>query len=337
MKRKFFLLLVVSFLAFTVALAGCSKANTQSSTDSANSNTVAKKLDYPTKSIDLVTAFTAGGSSDVQARIVQKYWNKNVNQPWVFRYVTGAGGAVGFAQIAKSKPDGYEIGGVNAPHIILEPMMEGAQFSIDDYAYICQMVRDPQVLAVRKDSKFKSWNDVVAYAKANPGKLKIGTVGKWTGHGMMLLDVEDKTGIKAAQVIYKGAADQNAALLGGEIDIMVGNVNDVMRSLDQMTIFGVASDQRSSFLPDVPTLKEIGLDVVSDIRRGFVVPKDTNPQIVQFLRDTFQKIQNDPGYIADMKKAGQPMDYMTGPDFDKYVHSQQAYYKQLLQKYGLLK
>lgn len=325
-------ILIVVFLLLSLVLTGCGNTNTaQKDADAGNT------VDYPTKPIDMVLAFTAGGSSDVQARIMQKYWNQYVDQPWVFKYVTGAGGAVGFAQVAHSKPDGYTIGGVNVPHMILEPMMEGAQFTIDDYEYICQVVNDPQVIAVRKDSPFKSWDEIVAYDKANPGKLKVGTVGKWTGSGVMLLDIQDKTGIKPTQVVYNGTADQNAALLGGEIDFMVGFLNDVMRALDQMTVFGVSSEERSSLLPDVPTLKEIGLDVLADTRRGFVVPKGTDPQMVQFLRDAFQKIQDNPDYIADMKKAGQPTGYLTGPEFQKYINSQQAHYKQLLEKFGVLK
>lgn len=315
-------------LLLSLALTGCGKNQTASS----------EKLNYPTKPITMVIAFTAGGSSDIQARIMQKYWNKYVpQQPWVFKYTTGAGGAVGFAETAHSKADGYTIGGVNTPHMVLQPLGQGAQFKIDDFAYICQVVDDPQVLAVNKQSKFGSWKEVIDYAKANPSKLKVGIVGTFTGHHMMLLDLEDKTDVKMTQVVYQGAADQNAALLGGEIDVMIGNVNDVMRSADQMKILAVANDQRSSFLPDVPTFKETGLDLVSDIRRGFVVPKDTDPKIVSFLRDTFKKINDDSDYTADMKKAGQPQAFLSGEDFEKYVQNQDSHAKELLKKFNLLK
>lgn len=276
-SRKFVSLFLLGMISALILLAaGC--ANNESGKSSAPK--------YPTKPVNMIIAFTAGGSSDVQARIMQKYWDKLVDQPWVFQYKTGAGGAIGFAEIAKSKPDGYTIGGVNVPHIVLQPLGQGAQYKIDDFEYICQVVNDPQVLAVRKDSKFKSVQEVLDYAKKNPNKLKLGIVGTFTGHHLMLLELQDKTGIKVTQVVYKGSADQNAALLGGEIDVMIGNVNDVMRSLEQMRILAVAGEERSKFLPDVPTFKEEGLDIVSDIRRGFVVPKGTDPQIVQFLRDT---------------------------------------------------
>ena len=87
---------------------------------------------YPDKSINMIIAFTAGGSSDVQARIMQKYWNKYSDQQWVFVYKPGAGGAIGFGEIAMSKPDGYTIGGINIPHLVLQPLVQKAQFSHDD-------------------------------------------------------------------------------------------------------------------------------------------------------------------------------------------------------------
>src|SRR5665648_885051 len=108
-------------------------------------------------------------------------------------------------------------GYVNIPHMILQPMGQGAQYTIDDFQYIAQVVNDPQVIAVQKDSQFKTWQEVIDYAKANPKKLKVGIVGTYSGHHMMLLDLKAKTGIEVTQVVYKGAADQNAALLGKEI------------------------------------------------------------------------------------------------------------------------
>ncbi len=328
MKKNNILVKIVGMvLVLALTLTGCGQKTA-----------TVEKEKYPIKPLNMIIAFTAGGSSDIQARLMQKYWNKYVpEQPWVFNYTTGAGGAIGFGAIAKAQPDGYTLGGVNVPHMILQPMAQDAQFSIDDFEYISQVVTDPQVLAVHKDSKYKTWKEAIDYAKANPNKLKVGIVGTFTGHHMMLLDLKDRLGIEVTQVVYKGAADQNAALLGKEIDLMIGNVNDVMRSIENMSILGIAAEKRNAFLPDVPTLKESGLDLISDIRRGFVVPKGTDPEKVKFLRDSFKKIQEDPEYLADMKKAGQPTDNMSGEEFDKYVHAQQEYNKKLLTKFGLIK
>jgi len=292
---------------------------------------------YPEKPINMIIAFSAGGSSDVQARIMQKYWNKYSDQEWVFVYKPGAGGAIGFGEIAHAKADGYTIGGVNVPHIVLQPLMQHAQFDIDDFRYICQVVNDPQCVVVRKDSELKTVKDVFDYATANPNKLKVGLVGPNSGHHLMFLDVKDKYDFPVTEIFYKGAADQNAALLGGEIDVMFGNLNDAMRSRDEMNVLGMASEKRNAFMPDVPTLLEQNYDIVSDIRRAFVAPKGIDEAKLDYLREIFKKISDDPEYQADMKTAGQPMEYLDGEAFAAHVKKQKELAKTHLQKAGILK
>lgn len=293
--------------------------------------------EYPEGPINMIIAFTAGGSSDVQARITQKYWNKYCDQRLVFVYKPGAGGAIGFSEIAHAKPDGYTIGGLNVPHIILQPLVQHAPFSIDSFDYLAQVVNDPQVVAVRKDSALKSVKDVFEFAKAHPKKLLVGLQGPNSGNHLMFLDVTDKYDFPVSEVFYKGSSDQNAALLGGEVDVMFGNLNDVMRSREELTILGIASEKRNAFLPDTPTLQEQGYDIVSYIRRGFAAPKGLEKEKRAYLEDIFQKITSDPGYISDMKLSGQPAEYLEGAGFDSYVHDQYAKAKTALERVGLLK
>ena len=292
---------------------------------------------YPEKPINMIIAFTAGGSSDVQARIMQKYWNKYSTQQWVFVYKPGAGGAIGFGEVAMARKDGYSIGGVNVPHIVLQPLMQQAQFSVDSYEYICQVVNDPQTVAVRKDNKFSSVKEILDFATANPGKLKVGLVGPNSGHHLMFLDVQKKFGFPVTEVFYKGAADQNAALLGGEVDVILGNLNDVMRSLDEMKVLGIAAESRNAFLPDVATLREEGIDVLSDIRRGYIAPKGISAEHLAYLRGTFQKIAEDPEYLADMKLAGQPTEYASGEDFEKFCRAELEKITTLFKEAGIIK
>lgn len=295
--------------------------------------------DYPNKQITMIMAFSAGGSSDVQARLMEKYWNKYANQRWTFVYKTGAGGALGFGEIARAKPDGYTIGGLNMPHIVVQSLAQSAQFDpAKSFAYICQVVNDPQCVAVKKGSPFKTMKDLMDYAKANPGKVTVGMSGRLSGHGLMFLDFKKKfPDVKFADVYYKGAAEQNVALLGGEVMVIFGNLNDVMRATDQMEVLGLASEKRNAFLPNVPTLKELGYDIVSDIRRCFAAPAGVGEKELTYLRDTFRKICKDPEYLADMKKAGQPEEYMDGPEFEAYVKSQYARAEKALTDAGLIK
>ena len=291
--------------------------------------------EYPNKPVNMIIAFTAGGSSDVQARIMEKYWNKYAPQRWVFEYKTGAGGAIGFSEITRARPDGYTIGGINTPHILIQPLTQSAPFTIEDFAYICQVVNDPQVVAVRKDSPFKTVKDVFDHAKANPGKLKLGLVGPNSGHHLMYLDVIGKyADFKVTEIFYKGAADQNAAILGGESDVMFGNLNDVMRSLDAMRVLAQAAEKRNDFLPNVPTMREEGFDILSDIRRGFAAPAKIDPKHLAYLREVFEKICKDPEYIQDMKTAGQPTEYMNGEAFHAYLRAQSVFVKAAFEQAG---
>jgi tripartite-type tricarboxylate transporter receptor subunit TctC len=200
------------------------------------------------------------------------------------------------------------------------------------------VVNDPQAVVVSKDSPFKKAQDVFDYVKANPGKLKLGLVGPNSGHHLMFLDVQGKfPAFKVTEVFYKGAADQNVALLGGEIDVMFGNLNDVMRSLEEMRVLALAGEKRNAFLPDVPTMREQGFDIVSDIRRGFVAPKNIDKTQLEFLRGVFKKICTDPEYLKDMKTAGQPSEYMDGDALYNYIKAQNDIVKAALLKAGAIK
>ncbi len=297
------------------------------------------QAEFPEKPVNMVIAFTAGGSSDVQARITQKYWNKYAPQPWVFIYKPGAGGIIGFTEIAKSRPNGYTIGGLNVPHIILQNLAQNAQFDPNkSFDYIAQVVNDPQCIAVLKTSPYKTVAELFDAIKKNPKKIKIGLVGPLSGHHLMHLDLKEMyPDLNYTPIFYKGATDQNAALLGGEIDAIFGNINDVMRSIEEMKILGVAAEKRNDFLPDVPTLQEQDINFVSDIRRGFAAPAGTDPEALAKLRAIFKQICEDPDYLADMKKAGQPAEYMDGVAFGEYIKTQQEKSRLALEKAKLLR
>lgn len=320
-KITWILVLMVSLAVFS----GCGKKETTA------------EVKYPIKPVNLIIAFTAGGSSDVQARIVDKYWKEEFGQNLVFQFKVGAGGQVGFTEIAKASPDGYTLGGVNVPHLVLQALSPQATFKKDDFIMIAQVVNDPQVIAVRKASDIKTLPQLIQEAKAKDGKMTLGIVGTYTGHHVAALKFMDLTGTKYSLVPFQGTADQNVALLGGHVDVMIGNLNDVMRDLDKFTILGIASEKRHPYIKDVPTFKEQGLDFVADIRRGFAVPKNTNPAVVKKLRDSFAAIVAKKEYIKDMETIGQPSEYLSGEDFQKYIDNYHIEAQKLLEKYGLLK
>ncbi|MGI1657744.1 MAG: tripartite tricarboxylate transporter substrate binding protein [Desulfitobacterium sp.] len=313
-------------------LSGCGGGGTQATT------TEEKKVDYPKKPVNMIIAFTAGGSSDVQARIIDKYWKQNFNnQPLTFDYQVGAGGQVGFTAITKGKPDGYTVGGINVPHINLQALSPQATYKIEDFAFICQVVKDPNLLVVQAGSPMNNVADFVAEAKKKDGKMTIGVVGTFTAHHIAALQLMDLLGVELTLVPFTGAADENVALMGGHVDAMIGNLNDVMRDVSKYKFLAIASEERHPWLKDVATFKEQNVDFVSDIRRGFAAPKDIDPATLKVLRDGFEKICTDPAYIAEMEKIGQPHDYLNGEEFAKVVNTYTETVTPLVEKYGLNK
>lgn len=328
MKRKLSFIAVVTMLLFTAVIAaGCGGAKKEAAAPK-----------YPTKPVGMIIAFTAGGSSDVQARIVEKYWKKQFNdQPLTFDYKTGAGGQVGFTEIVRAKPDGYTIGGINVPHIAIQSLSPQATFKIEDFAYIAQVVADPNLLAVKADSPIKDLKGFVEEAKKKNGKMTVGIVGTFTAHHLALLQMQEVLGIQLTPVPFTGAADQNVALMGGHIDAMLGNLNDVMRDLAKFKLLAIATETRHEWVKDTPTFKELGFNFLSDIRRGFAAPKGVDAATLTKLREGFKAICNDPAYIEDMKKIGQPTAYLSGEDFEKVTKQYYDTSKVLVEKYGLNK
>ncbi|MDA8229300.1 MAG: tripartite tricarboxylate transporter substrate binding protein [Desulfitobacterium hafniense] len=322
---------VIAILALsTLVLSGCGTAQKTGSEGA--------KAVYPTKPIELIIAFTAGGSSDVQARIVEKYWKQQFNnQPLTFNYQVGAGGQVGFTAITKAKTDGYTIGGINFPHINLQALSPQATFKTEDFAYIAQLVKDPNLLTVKADSPIKNLQDFVNEAKKKNGKMTVGTVGTFTAHHIAVLQLMEKLGIQLTIVPFTGDADQSVALLGGHVDAMIGNLNVIMRDINKYRLIGIATEKRHPWLKDVPTFKEQGVEFYSYISRGIAGPKNIDPAALKILRDGFAKIANNPDYLKEMEKIGQPADFLTGEQFEKVVMDYNNEAKPLIEKYGLNK
>lgn len=297
----------------------------------------AKTTNFPTKQVNMINIFTAGGPLDVQARVVEKYWKAQFNnQPLVFDYKVGAGGQVGMTEIAKANPDGYTFGGISYPHIVLQSLGKQATFKLEDFVFISQGVVDPTILAVNKTGKIQNLKDFVSEAKKKNGDMTVGIVGTLSGQHIALLQMMDLMNVKLKMVVFPGSADQNTALRGGHIDAQLGNLTDIMRNKDAFLPLAIATTERHKWLPEVATFKEQGFDLISDIRRGFAAPAKIDPAILKKFRDGMEKISKDPEYIKDMEKAGLYTEYMSGEDWMKYMQKYREQAEPLMKKHGLI-
>lgn len=276
--------------------------------------------EYPERPIMMMVSYGAGGATDFQARIVtMTAGNKDaLGMPIAIINKPGAGGRVGWNWFAKdAENDGYTLGAYNIPHFVAQSIKGGVSYSKDSFEPIANWGADPAVFIVGKDSKFNSMKDVVAYARANPGKLTFSGAGLFVGHHIAALQIEKAAGVKMKYIPTKGGgAAAMKDVIAGNVLAGVNNLSDAFRaqSAGNIKILGVADVQRNTeFLPDVPTLKEQGLDVDnSSVNfRGIMVPKGTPQAIIDKLAKTVPAMFKNKRVAKKMKAGGSPMHIMT--------------------------
>ena len=292
---------------------------------------------YPTKPVMLMVAYPAGGSTDVGARIVASIAEKELGQSIVVLNKAGAGGQVGFTELAKQKADGYYIGFINLPAIntiILDPDRKAA-FTIDTFTLIINQVLDPGVIYVKPDSPYKNLKDLVDDAKKRPGEIRAGTTGILSDDHMAILMLEEAARVKFRIVHFDGDTPQVTALLGGQIDVSFLNVGGLTARVKagQLRVLAVMDKERSKFYPDVPTSVEQGYPaVISSSTRGIVGPKGLPEPIVKKLQAVFKKAIENPEHMEKMDKAGLAIKMMIGDEYSEYIMDVHKKVKKLVEE-----
>ena len=293
--------------------------------------------DFPKGPINYIIPFNAGGQSDVEARLQQPQLEKILGVPIVVNYMPGAGGALAWTKFVQMKPDGYNVCGINIPHIILQPLSQkDANFKPEDLKPLCIFESTPIGLAVKKDSKISNLKEFIEHAKANPGKITVGISGKLSGHHMASLQFEKMAGIKLTLVTFTGAAPQVTALLGGHIEAIWGNSSDLVGYGSDMKILAIGTEKRMGALPNVPTLEEQGIKFYPRIDRGVAVPKDTPPDITAKLEKAFLDTVKMEDYHSKIVKAGFVPLVLNSQQSMKYIAEQSEIFKKLLAEHNLL-
>lgn len=295
--------------------------------------------DYPSKAITLLTAFNPGGGSDVSHRTIEKYAKDLIPQPLVIIYKSGAGGEFGWTELANAKPDGYFIGGIDLPHIVLQPMVRAKGqpgYQTEELLPICGLVRDPEVILVHKDSPWKTLKQFMDHVRSNPGKVTAAIVGKFTGDHLFLMDFENATGLKFAQVPYSGGGKAIPALTGKQVDCYFSSFNSYHR-MEAARALGVALEERYDLDPKIPTLKEQGVHVVSVKRRGLAAPKNTPPAIIKYLEGKFGEMDAKPEYKEANRNVGLSPSFLSSADFGAYIANEKIKARQTLTRVGFFK
>ena len=286
--------------------------------------TFAVAQQFPERPIQLMVAFPAGGSTDVGARVVASIAEKILGKPMVVINRGGAGGQVGWTEMARQKPDGYYLGYINLPAtntVILDPERK-ANFGADAFVPIINQVLDPGIVWVRADSPYKTLKDLVDAAKKSPNTIRTATTGILSDDHLAILMLEEAAPGAIFRIVHlAGGADQLKEILGGNVDVAFDNVGSIaprVRS-GELRALAVMDHQRSKFLPDVPTMKEVGYpSVISSSTRGIAAPKGVPPAVLKTLEAALRKAMEDPEHIQTLESAGLAIKIMTGEEYAKY-------------------
>jgi tripartite-type tricarboxylate transporter receptor subunit TctC len=296
---------------------------------------VGRAQDYPTRPINIVVPFTAGGPNDVAARLYAEGLRKHLGQPVVIENRPGAGGVPAIEAMMQGEMDGYTLlaGGI-APLVLIPPVQK-VRYDIEkDFVPLGLLWLSPQVLAVNPKLNIKTLAEFVAYAKANPGKLTVGSAGIGTVTHLANELLKREAGIEFNHVPYRSTANSLTDLLGSHIDSIFGDVALLKPHVESGALNGLAitATERSSLLPDLKTTAELGFPrVQTAVWYGAMVSAKAPGAVVQKLKDTTLAIQKDPVYVAGLAQYGIKISAV-GPDgFAKFLHDEAERWKPIVQ------
>ncbi len=282
---------------------------------------------YPTKPIEMVVAFPAGGGQDATFRILAKYAEKHVGTRIVVLNKVGGGGVIGNTDIARSKPDGYTLGTISNNQVTDELTVKGVPYTYKDFVPVAQIAADPHVLVV-KNALGMDFKQFIEHVRKNPNKVAMSMGGTWTSHDFFRVKLEKAYGVKFLRMSYQGGAPALQAVAGGHVDSATPFIVEAMPSIEGKLVTSVAVScaERAPTLPNVPSVKELGQDVTQYNFRGVSVPPGTPQEIIDFLEDAFAKAYKDPEFQSDLKKVGIFPFFRGHKDFVKYYQEEAARY-----------
>jgi tripartite-type tricarboxylate transporter receptor subunit TctC len=293
---------------------------------------------FPAKPIKLIIAFPAGGPTDITMRSLADNASKVLGQTVVIENKPGAGGTLPAQQLQITQPDGYTIAQIPLGVFRLPYTTKMTWDPVKDISYVINLTGYAFGIVVPTDGQIKSWNDFVAYAKANPGKLSYGSTGTLTSPHLTTELIAQKLGIKLNHIPYKGSAELAQAIVGGHLMAAADSTGFApLVESGKLKVLNTWGEQRLAKFPDAPTLKELGLDIVQNSPFGIGAPRGTPPEVVKKLHDGFKKAMEDPSYVQALARYDMLPIYMDSAQYAKFAQETFLREKALVEKLGLVK
>jgi len=297
---------------------------------------------FPERPVTMVVPFPPGGVADTVARPVAEALSRELKQPVVIENKPGAGGGIGMAYVAKAKPDGYTLLMALSSYTVLpeadKVLGRTPQYQLADLKPIARFTADPTVLAVRAESPWKTYAEFIAAARAAPGKLTFGSSGNYGTMHMPMAMLGLAQGAQFTHVPYTGAGPAIVGLLGGQVDAIATGPATIVQHVKagKVRVLAHWGDARLASLPDVPTLKELGVPIDYAQWSGMFVPAGTPEPVVVRLREAARAAANDDRVRQVLGTAGSPVLYMDAPEFQRYVDADAAKMSEVVKKVGKL-
>jgi len=289
---------------------------------------------YPTRAVTVIVGFSAGGSVDVMARNLLNVISAQLGQQFVVVNKEGASGSIAFAGLATAKPDGYILGaGPTTPMSIAPHIHKDVKYGPDSFEYICQSFENVFTVAVPAESPFRSIGEIVAAARARPGKLTYAHSGVGTVPHLSLANFVYRTGIEVVAVPYRGEIPALQDLLGARVDF--GSPSVAVSVGRNLRILAVFADQRHAAFPDAPTFAELDMPSMPPGFNGLYAPKGTPREIVALLERACEEATRSEPFQTAAKRLYQPVVYLNGAAFAERARKDYQYKGELIRALGI--
>ena len=292
---------------------------------------------YPNRPVTLIVPWPPGGSTDISVRALAEVASKYLGQRFVIENRPGATGTVGPAyMVQNTKPDGYTICQMPITVFRLPHMTKTAFDPMADFSWIIHLTGYTFGVVVRADSPIKTWQDLIAYAKANPGKLSYATPGTGSSLHITMEGLAAREGMELLHVPFKGYADASVALLGGHVMAHADSTGWAeLVDAGRVRLLVTWGAQRTKRWPQVPTLKDLGYPIVANSPYGLAGPKGMDPAVMKVLHDAFRKALEDPEYQKILEKLDQEAYYLNGADYAALARKTFEEEREVIKRLGL--
>ncbi|WP_102346814.1 tripartite tricarboxylate transporter substrate-binding protein [Bacillus sp. Marseille-P3661] len=335
MKKLIFL------LVFILIAAGCSNTqnqNVSNNTENQEESNKTEEQNFPTKPIELVVPYSAGGATDQIARAIEKSMSKYLpnKQIIVIKNTPGGASVTGTASVANAEPDGYTLGLIAPGAISIQPHFGNAPYSHEDFEGVIRIAQNPVLFAVGKDTPWQTFDEWVQYVKENPGKFAFGSGGIGNTPQVAMEKFLIANEFEAKYIPFDGSSDAHAALLSGTLEGEVSSPQQFKGQEEDLRILANLGSIKHDFYKEIPTLKELGYGQSTDVYFGIVAPKGTPKEIIAILHDAFKQSLDDPEVIEIIEKNGVTVDYAGSEDFKNQISTEYEDYGETLKRLGLI-